>query len=348
MATSSSTNWIATRDDIIQQILENCKVVKIGSTPSATLVTDTAKVLNRIVKRLQTEGIKLWTLDWTTQSFLASSEVTGSDSLIYTCRKTQIPNYENKPITGSKYTDNWKQTGSTGGTWAVSISNVLDAAAASDGGDGTVDITITGHGLTTSDRIRIEGTVNYDGEHAIAAVDDVNTISITVPFVAETFTTAMTAKTVYTSIGDILPPKDTIAIDTAFIRRNDTDHPVRIVGYDEYLSISRKEIEGLTTVLWYNEREKRIYLANHPSESTDILHYLRVVLLEDFDSASDDPDFPVRWIDLLVAEGTLAVASKYDLPLEERNWFRIVADSLKRDTNRDDQEKTESKFVEPI
>lgn len=348
MSTSGSSDWTATRDDIIQQILENCKVISVGDTPPAAKVTDAGKVLNRIVKRLQTEGIRLWTLDWTTKSFLASSEVTGSDSNIYTCRKTQLPAYENKPISGAKHTDNWIQSGVIGGTWAASINKPLDAAAVSDGGDGTVDITITGHGFTTDNRVRFEGTVNYDGEYDIPASDDANTISITAPYVAETFTTAMTAKTIYTSIGDFLPPKDTIGIDTAFIRRNGTDHPVKVVGYNEYLKTSRKETEGLTSCLWFNEREQRVYLSDHPSETDDVLHYLRVEALEDFDAGTDSPDFPVRWIDLLVAEGTSALSSKYDLPLQERSWFRARAAELKGENKADDQEKTEDNFVKPI
>ena len=65
MSTSGNSDWTATRDDIIQQILENCKVISVGDTPPTAKVTDAGKVLNRIVKRFQAEGIRLWTLDWT-------------------------------------------------------------------------------------------------------------------------------------------------------------------------------------------------------------------------------------------------------------------------------------------
>lgn len=274
MSTSGSTDWTATRDDIIQQILENCKIISVGVTPQTANVTDAGKVLNRIVKRLQSEGIRLWTLDWTTKTFSASSEVTGTDGLIYTCIRSHTSSSANKPITGANHTTYWIQSGSTGGVWA-------DATG-------------------------------------------------------------------YTSIGDFTVASDTLGIDTAFIRRNGTDHPVDVVGYSKYLGISRKETEGLTNCLWFSEKERRVYLSNHPSETTDVLHYLRVEALEDFDDGTDDPDFPVRWIDLLVAEGTYVLSSKYDLPLQERSWFRARAGELKRDNKADDQEKTENNFVDPI
>lgn len=274
MGTSGSTDWTATRDDIIQQILENCKVISVGATPPTAKVTDAGKVLNRIVKRFQSEGIRLWTLDWTTKTFSASSEVTGTDGLIYTCIRSHTSSSTNKPVTGANHTTYWTQSGSTGGVWA-------DA-------------------------------------------------------------------TDYTSIGDFTVASDTLGIDTAFIRRNGTDHPVKVVGYSEYLGISRKETKGLTSCLWFNEKEQRVYLSDHPSETTDVLHYVRVEALEDFDAGADEPDFPVRWIDLLVAEGTYVLSSKYDLPLQERSWFRVRAAELKRENKADDQEKTEDNFIKPI
>jgi hypothetical protein len=274
MATSGSTDWTATRDDIIQQILENCKVVDIGASPAAVNVTDTGKVLNRIVKRLQTDGIRLWALNWTTKTFSASSEVT-NNSTVYTCIRSLTSSSTSEPGVGADSSTYWVEGGTEG------------AAAYADA-------------------------------------------------------------TSYSSIGDFVAASDTIGIDTAFIRRNGTDHLVKIVGYNEYFRESRKETTGLTSMLWFSEEERRVYLSDQPSDVNDVLHYMRVTALEDFDSASDDPDFPVRWVDLLVAEGTYAVSSKYDLPLQERNWFRVRAEELKVLAKRDDQEKTEDNFVRPI
>lgn len=66
------------------------------------------------------------------------------------------------------------------------LTGTLDNAAVVDNGDGTVDITITGHGLVANTWIKITGTTNYDGAHKVESAPDVNSIYITATFVAET------------------------------------------------------------------------------------------------------------------------------------------------------------------
>lgn len=121
MATSGSTDFTQTRDNIIQQALEINKAVSIGDTPAAALVTMASAVLNQFVKFLeQAYGVRLWTLDWAQKTFSAASEVTGTDSLIYTCIRSHTSAASTKPVTGANWSTYWKQTGSTGGTWVTS------------------------------------------------------------------------------------------------------------------------------------------------------------------------------------------------------------------------------------
>jgi hypothetical protein len=65
--------------------------------------------------------------------------------------------------------------------------STLDAAAAFDQGDGTVRITVTGHGYSAGDLVYIEGTTNYDGTWTLAAATTTDYIFITTTYVAETF-----------------------------------------------------------------------------------------------------------------------------------------------------------------
>ena len=50
----------------------------------------------------------------------ASSEVTGTDSNIYTCVVDHVATTENKPVTGDDWGAYWRLGGSTGGTWTAS------------------------------------------------------------------------------------------------------------------------------------------------------------------------------------------------------------------------------------
>lgn len=120
MATSGSTDYTQNRDAIIQQMLEINKAISIGDTPAAALVTMASTVLNQFVKFLEmVHGIRLWTLDWAQKTFSAASEVTGTDSLVYTCIRSHTSAASNRPVTGANWSTYWKQTGSTGGAWVT-------------------------------------------------------------------------------------------------------------------------------------------------------------------------------------------------------------------------------------
>jgi hypothetical protein len=60
MATSSSTNFAVTRDDIIKGALRLCGALGLGETPSADQVTEASESLNMLVKAWQADGMALW------------------------------------------------------------------------------------------------------------------------------------------------------------------------------------------------------------------------------------------------------------------------------------------------
>jgi hypothetical protein len=118
MATSGSTDYSVDRDDILQQVAEKLKIIEIGGTLAAAHVTVLVAILNQFAKTVP--GLKIWKTEWTQKTFSAASEVTGTDSNVYTCILSHTSAANNKPITGANYTTYWKQTGDTGGTWVTS------------------------------------------------------------------------------------------------------------------------------------------------------------------------------------------------------------------------------------
>lgn len=254
MATSGSVDWSQTRDNIIQQALEINKAISIGDTPIAAHVTMASAVLNQFVKFLETaHGVRLWTLDWAQKTFSAPSEVTGTDSLVYTCIRSHTSASGNKPVTGASWSTYWKQTGSTGGTWVTATS--------------------------------------------------------------------------YTSKGDFTLDAGTVAIEKAFLRKDGVDTPITIVGYNEYLDIADKGVFGNPSRLWFdNKLTPVVYLNPQLSDITDVVHYLRIRRIEDFDAAGDTPDFPVQWTEPLTLGLAWRISSRFDLPLSERNQLKQQAD----------------------
>ncbi len=70
MATSNSTNFSMSRDDIIKRALRMLGVLAQGETPTADQVTEAAVALNGLVKAWQADGMPLWALKQTTITLL--------------------------------------------------------------------------------------------------------------------------------------------------------------------------------------------------------------------------------------------------------------------------------------
>ena len=63
MATSGTTTFSVTRNDIIYASLRLLGVLEEGAIPSATAIENASLVLNMLIKDWMTDGIKLWTVN---------------------------------------------------------------------------------------------------------------------------------------------------------------------------------------------------------------------------------------------------------------------------------------------
>jgi len=133
LATSGSFDWNLTGAEIVSRALRIIGVVPQGDSPSATQSSEGLTALNSMIKSWQSDGANLWNIEWKTQSLTASSEVTGTDSAIYTCIKKHTGvAATNKPITGTNWTDFWIAGGATGGTWATSAYTAIGNISLTD------------------------------------------------------------------------------------------------------------------------------------------------------------------------------------------------------------------------
>ena len=72
MATSGTTSFTLTRDDIIQYALRKLGVLEMGATPDTTAVANAATSLEMIMKSLVARGSKIWTITELTLPLTAS------------------------------------------------------------------------------------------------------------------------------------------------------------------------------------------------------------------------------------------------------------------------------------
>ena len=54
---------------------------------------------------------------------------------------------------------------------------------------------------------------------------------------------------------------------------------------------------------------------------SDVVRYSKVLRLQDFDIAADNPDFPVRWMQALIYGLAVDLSSEYKIPLNERGML---------------------------
>lgn len=69
MATSGTTTWNATRDEIIRSALRKIAALAEGDTPTAEMTTNGTFVLEGILKEAQVDGMPLWAIIETTIPF---------------------------------------------------------------------------------------------------------------------------------------------------------------------------------------------------------------------------------------------------------------------------------------
>lgn len=116
-------------------------------------------------------------------------------------------------------------------------------------------------------------------------------------------------------------PDPVLDIQRAFVRRNNNDYLVEVIGMQQYFDIPDKTDTGLCQKIAFNadRSSPEIYTWPIPDNSTDVLHYLQVRKLQDFDAASDKPDSPSRWISALVWGLAAELSPEYGILLDKHD-----------------------------
>lgn len=131
MATSGSVDYTRTRNQIIELALQ---CIGVTDVTNPNIIMQASDMLNILLKAIQNKHVFLPTIDRTQKTFVASSEVTGTDGKIYTCMLSHTSSANDRPITGANFTTFWVEKGSTGGGWitATSYSSIGDFSPGND------------------------------------------------------------------------------------------------------------------------------------------------------------------------------------------------------------------------
>lgn len=280
MALSDSFNFTVTRDELIQEAMERCGVLRLNKSATTDQLASFGRSLNLRVKALQASGLALFTYR---DAYLFLED--GEDA------------YSLGP-TGDHATEAYVKT--TLSTDEATSSTSIDVAS------------ITG--ISSGDNIGIElddGTLHWD---VVNGAPGGTTITLTTGL-ASAATTGNYVFAYTTKIQRPLKIADVFVRDV-----DDFDSPIELVSISEYRALSSKTSEGSVVQATYDPQltNGRLLVWPLTDDVTDVLGFVYKKPVDDFDAATNNAAFPVDWYEYLVAELVPMVATKFSLPLSER------------------------------
>lgn len=325
MASSGSFNFTVTRDEIINLAHQHIGAIGEGETCTAAQITEASKLLNMIVKLRHADGMPLWTIktayilpnnnffvnvgpdvDWTSNNqvvdddfwtrltTLSSSASAGANSV--TIANNAMSNGENIGIEQDDGSVHWTTVSSSAG-FVVGLTTPLTIVASTGN---------TVYGYANADRIqamplRILGARTYP---AILVNNNVGSLT-----------------------------------------------EMEIITREEYLSLQNKLTKGTPSQLFYFPYEPYIDKSTAPLGNLDglpeghgVIHYYPIFTdgksiiefqfvrpFQDFDAATDTPDFPQAFHLPLMLELAAMIGPKFGLPMDERVRLFREAESYRQE-----------------
>lgn len=297
MATSGSINFSMTRDDIIRGALKKLGVFDASDSIPADEVQDAAFALNAVVKELMAEGeVGLWLREIITL-FIQQGQET------YTI--------------GSGSTDN-------------ATRSFNETTLSADAASGATSITV-------------DSATGFVAAYYVGIQLDSGAFDwTTVASVAGTTISLDDALTGVASSGNVVYVYQTKASffqkPINCFRRDDSDidTTVDILAYEDYVTLSQKSNSGAPDLVSWkpNLTSGTLYVwptggAEGGQGSTNKLVLTVDRTIEDFDTTSDNPDFPIEWGNVLVWLLAADLASDYGLGLQDRMYLRAEAERKK-------------------
>ena len=288
MAQSGSYNFSVTRDDLIKDAHLYIGAIAEGETPSVNQVTEAARILNMIVKLREADGMPAWALRrGTILPFTDSSSINTNSHVVTTYRTTTL---------------------SAAALSAASSVVVTSATGISDG-----DVI----GIALSDN-----TMQWT---LVSGAPVGTTVTINTPLTAAASSGARVY--IYTSSTDRIQKPLRIIDANIYQQSNSTSWNIQIDSQSEYFNLSSRTSTGIPNRLFYSiegssltalETNGQIYIYPRFNSGDYVIEFTYHRPFQDFDGASDEPDFPQAFYLPLMLELASLLGPKFGVPKEER------------------------------
>ena len=275
MATSGSSDYNRTGTQIINFAHKKLNILASGGSVGTNDLADGLEALELMIKSWQTEGIKLW-LETEARLFLVKGQT----------------DYNLSGANGCKISELSETT--------------LDADEAI--GQTTLSVTSTSKGAT------------FANADVIGIVTDSNTIewSTISSFVTDDTVTIGDALTAACSSGNKVYAytnaiERPLRIDSARRLNSDIETPLISMSKQEYNDLTNKTTQAPPVQFYYDPQLTTgvIKLWPAPSSVSDAINFTYRRTVEDFDSGSNDPDFPQEWLECLGFNLAVRIASDF-------------------------------------
>ena len=262
MASSGSVDFTVTRDDIINAAAFEIGVKALGQTLTSEVTDPIAQALNMLVKQWQGKadfapGLKVWTR-----------------RRAYLFLQSDQHQYALGP-TGDHATESFVSTTLTASVSATDTSLTVSSIT----------------GISSGDNIGIiqdDGSIHWD---TVNGAPSGSTVVITNGMASA----ASANNTLYAYTTKMRRPVDLLTIS---LRNSDTeDTPIEKIDLYQYEAISAKTADGTPTQAYYEAQRGngQLYLSSEPTNMTNYVRMVYLSDIEDFDTGSDNPDYPVEW-----------------------------------------------------
>lgn len=299
MATSNSTDFNQTRNEIINDAYQLLGVYGVGRTISAEDLQFASRSLNRMVKAWQAQGLHLWTKE---------------EAILFPSADPNVERYQ----LGNTASD------AHCALRTDAVITELGAAEAAAQTEITVD---SSTGMAANDAIGIElddETVHWT---TISSVDNATTLTI-----ADALPSAAAAnRNVYTYTNRINKPLRVLSVRRKVeVGDSSTSIPIVALSHQEYFDLAGKKTDGLSSHYYYNPdlSNGSLYLYPRPENGRLYFELTFERMIEDFDAAGDNPDFPSEWLECMVYQLATKIAPAFGKEEKAMAYIAPIASQL--------------------
>ncbi len=300
MSTSNSYDYNLTGSTIISEALELIAVIGSGDTVDSNDQASCLRTLNLMIKAWQAEGIGLW-----------------------------------KNVEGTLFPSSGGYSYDIGptGDHCASTAYKTEIATAASSGDSTIDVD-SDDNITNGDYIGIElddGTVQWT---TVNGAPSGNTVTLT-----DSLTDDVAVDNhVYNYTSKIQRPLE--IVEARKVSPAGYETPLRIISRDEYMRLSDKDSTGSANQIYYDpiRTDGKMYVWPANNDVQEYIKFTCRILIEDFDAAANDPDFPQEWLLAITWNLAVLIAPKFGKVTTE--MFELKALAFKEAAKGFDMEDT--------